>query len=829
MIELKVIIKTVSDLGRVLQGHVRDVREFNAALQNGSAALRGMLGVAATLFSGATVRASLRQAREEAVALAQLQQALGSQSGTETDALAGQARELERLTGVQNDTILGVQRLLLVLGATAEQTRSLTPLVLDLAASMGQDATTAARLLGAALDGQEIRLGRFNLTARTFDELVRQLNASVRGQAEAAYNAAGPLGRLEVAWRNLQAAAGRLAFSPVGEFADRLAARLSHLADRLEALAAAHPELFRNLGQLAGALAEVLAALGPLLVGLWALRGALAVLKPALDLLRSGFVALAGPLQNLTKAAGLGYAVKNQLEVAASGSLGAVTRISAAFRLLGGLGAVLSTAIGSWQLGRWFASAFEIGGKTLHEWLQVLYLKTWGQLRKLGALFTTTGAERAAKLRAIEEDTRAAVALVEAEAAERRAGPEGRITPPRPATAAPTGIADQLADLQRRAGPGLAAASLAGARAQDQLWLAEITEQYRRGLVTLTQYLARRAAIIQAGAAAEAVPLRKELELVNADLEQRTAEIARLEDQPATRENERQRLELEKERLALLEKRQALGQELRAVELKAQADVLGVQAESPLGFLGGLRAELAAFQREALYAGDTFARGLVNVVKDGAQQMSQAIGGIVTGTTRAGQAWLELGRNAIQALLQVVAQYISAKLAMAAVDTFVANKTVAENARVTISGLAAGAGKSAGEGGWAGLLIYIGVATAVMAALMALATAVTSGFAAGGYTGDGPRDEPAGLVHRGEWVMPASTVAAWGPEAMAAIQAGPPAYHAALAYNAPVNDNRIKVAIFDDRARLRDFWRSDEGRGVFVDLLRQHAHEVGLA
>ncbi|WP_313230148.1 tape measure protein [Sphingobium yanoikuyae] len=46
------------------------------------------------------------------------------------------------------------------------------------------------------------------------------------------------------------------------------------------------------------------------------------------------------------------------------------------------------------------------------------------------------------------------------------------------------------------------------------------------------------------------------------------------------------------------------------------------------------------------------------------------------------------------------------------------------------------------------------------------------GFASGGYTGDGPRNEVAGVVHKGEYVVPADTVRRVGVENLAALSNG---------------------------------------------------------
>jgi hypothetical protein len=62
------------------------------------------------------------------------------------------------------------------------------------------------------------------------------------------------------------------------------------------------------------------------------------------------------------------------------------------------------------------------------------------------------------------------------------------------------------------------------------------------------------------------------------------------------------------------------------------------------------------------------------------------------------------------------------------------------------------------------------LATSPAVGTMALASG--GGYAEGGFTGIGGKYEPAGIVHRGEWVMPAETVDRHGMAEMAAIQSG---------------------------------------------------------
>ena len=69
----------------------------------------------------------------------------------------------------------------------------------------------------------------------------------------------------------------------------------------------------------------------------------------------------------------------------------------------------------------------------------------------------------------------------------------------------------------------------------------------------------------------------------------------------------------------------------------------------------------------------------------------------------------------------------------------------------------------------------LGVAAAVGAAAFASAIALTGAFAEGGFTGAGGRLEPAGLVHRGEYVFDQASVRRIGLGNLEAMQKTPPA------------------------------------------------------
>lgn len=87
--------------------------------------------------------------------------------------------------------------------------------------------------------------------------------------------------------------------------------------------------------------------------------------------------------------------------------------------------------------------------------------------------------------------------------------------------------------------------------------------------------------------------------------------------------------------------------------------------------------------------------------------------------------------------------------------------TTGATVRIGASAAEAGAGAAASQAG----IPYIGpiLAIAAMGAIMAAVLALAGGFQEGGYTGDGPAGQVAGVVHRGEYVIPAHRVRAYLP------------------------------------------------------------------
>ena len=200
----------VQKMAHALDGFAGRVLGLNGALEGLRAHLAGLV-IGAGLIQ--QLNASLAAARESALAWAGLRTVLASTGKASAELereLAAQADALQKLTGYSDDQVLAVQRLLFSYRGTAEQVKEVTPLVLDMATALGVDSVTAARLLGRALDGESVSMGRLNITATDFVGISAQLRQAFGGQAAAAQQAKGAAGEYRVALEEMHRAIGQL-------------------------------------------------------------------------------------------------------------------------------------------------------------------------------------------------------------------------------------------------------------------------------------------------------------------------------------------------------------------------------------------------------------------------------------------------------------------------------------------------------------------------------------------------------------------------------------------------------------------------------------------
>ena len=205
---------------------------------------------------------------------------------------------------------------------------------------------------------------------------------------------------------------------------------------------------------------------------------------------------------------------------------------------------------------------------------------------------------------------------------------------------------------------------------------------------------------------------------------------------------------------------------------------------------------------------ENIANTFTSVIGAAINSISNGIMGLIDGTMTWAGALRMIARSILQEVIQgIVKMFVS----------WIVNRLALR--AVNVASSTAEAAAEAPKALMTSISSY-GVAALVGAAAFAIAMAAAGGFARGGYTGDGSPGDIAGWAHRGEWVMPAETVRAWGKENMAAIQRG----------QAPASDagspTRLNVAVLADRGLLDDWARSTGGRAVLVDVLRGEAHRL---
>jgi len=218
-----------------------------------------------------------------------------------------------------------------------------------------------------------------------------------------------------------------------------------------------------------------------------------------------------------------------------------------------------------------------------------------------------------------------------------------------------------------------------------------------------------------------------------------------------------------------------------------------------------------------------------NVFNTAISSISNGITGLIMGTMTWGQALAAIGNTIlttiIQSIVQMGVRWVATQILMATVGKALAAASVA----ATVPMAAAQAAVWATPATLSTIASY-GTAAAAAPGMIAGAQGLVlaqslAAFKTGGYTGDGNPNDVAGIVHRGEFVVPADAVDRIGLstlQAMTAAGASDPGAFTSPAAPGPIT---LNMGVFDNPARLADWAKSNDGRTVLVDIMRQHAHE----
>lgn len=258
----------------------------------------------------------------------------------------------------------------------------------------------------------------------------------------------------------------------------------------------------------------------------------------------------------------------------------------------------------------------------------------------------------------------------------------------------------------------------------------------------------------------------------------------------------------------LYQQENELVQEALAERLVMQEDHYNQVDEASSNFFNGASEAWANWAEEAentATIGEEFIGGMLNNLTDG---VSTFFTSILDGSATVGQAFANLGatmaRSVLDALAQMAAQWLvyqglvmlgigektaatisGAGAEAAAVSAAEATKTAAQltaTATTTAASVGATATVTATQTAAAGTTLAawlpaalvasigsFGAAAVVGGAALIAAFALIKGFEKGGYTGDGGSSEPAGIVHKGEYVFTKAQTAAIGRSKLEAI------------------------------------------------------------
>lgn len=284
---------------------------------------------------------------------------------------------------------------------------------------------------------------------------------------------------------------------------------------------------------------------------------------------------------------------------------------------------------------------------------------------------------------------------------------------------------------------------------------------------------------------------------VSAEVIEQLVEQARLEREIATERGDsakaEQLVEREKELLGqLIEQYRTLAAAIREADPARAAGldtrIAGLEQQRATAGgnnTGGLNSIGAGYSEFLNSLADTqgVATQTFNLLDTGFQSVTSSLSSAIMGTQSFGDAFANVGQAIVEQLIQMTIQ------------------AAAFAALFSVFGAPAGGGF--------GALGFLGLSEGGLAGRDG--RWMRHGFADGGFTGSGGRMEPAGVVHRGEYVMPAPVVQRIGVQNLDALRGG----------KAASTSQPQRIVIVDDYRKARALARDPEFDTVIHDAARR--------
>ena len=238
-------------------------------------------------------------------------------------------------------------------------------------------------------------------------------------------------------------------------------------------------------------------------------------------------------------------------------------------------------------------------------------------------------------------------------------------------------------------------------------------------------------------------------------------------------------------------------------------------AEGEFG-LGGMGAGAIAGIQNAMVQLGTTAQQVGNAISTVIGGAVNGIAGAIEGLIRRTLTWkdalLQVGQAILDAIIGAIAQML-AQMLVSFVLQLVFGKLVAKQAALLATAWAPAA--------FLASVATYGTAVGVGVGALVAGMAVTQGlaqFAGGGFTGQGPRNEPAGIVHRGEYVVPAPAVASMGVSYFDSLVGGTPSETPSPRGRATSQNINL---FLDKRAWMKA--NRDDMEAIALDVMRRNS------
>lgn len=223
---------------------------------------------------------------------------------------------------------------------------------------------------------------------------------------------------------------------------------------------------------------------------------------------------------------------------------------------------------------------------------------------------------------------------------------------------------------------------------------------------------------------------------------------------------------------------------------------------------------------------EKIARAFTSITNSAVEGVAGSIRGLLTLTMSWGDALRNIGSSILNGVINAISQMFAEMLVQMtlvqglkrifhAEDKIQAGVTTATwaPAAATVNAATYGTGAS------------IGVPLTIALILAAVGTIAALAFEKGGMTPGTPTLAMVG--EKGpEFVIPADATRKLGLQNLSMLREGKmPVAGAPMAAGAPTVDNKIVMGVFNNPEQIKQFFRSNEGRQLYVDLHKQTAHE----